>query len=217
MERLANSSDADTRYYWGLAFSTFECPNWIARWFLYHVFRYRDGRNRGGSKTHNDQTKSPRNSKSSAHKHTRDKDNPAAERSSQQGNGALISGSEPSPCTHEYSSVECFTSTSGMWYMLNVLLLHRLARHVGSTLSLAFISTQRRMLLLRASNRVTYYTQPTTIVLACANVISVAEPYKEAAPPWKLQCRYLGNLGVQTTYFARQTCRMICTDLPSHR
>jgi len=46
MEHLAQSGDAVTNYYWSLASSTNGCPNWIARWFLYHKFRYRDGRNK---------------------------------------------------------------------------------------------------------------------------------------------------------------------------
>ncbi|EPE32233.1 hypothetical protein GLAREA_07366 [Glarea lozoyensis ATCC 20868] len=44
--RIAQSGDAHTSYYWNLAEPTEDCPNWIARWFLYHKFRYRDGRNR---------------------------------------------------------------------------------------------------------------------------------------------------------------------------
>ncbi|TVY27206.1 hypothetical protein LHYA1_G004665 [Lachnellula hyalina] len=47
MKLIAKSGDAQTSYYWNLAGSSpDECPNWIARWFLYHKFRYRDGRNR---------------------------------------------------------------------------------------------------------------------------------------------------------------------------
>lgn len=44
--RIAESGDAHTSYYWNLAVPTEECHNWIARWFLYHKFRYRDGRNK---------------------------------------------------------------------------------------------------------------------------------------------------------------------------
>jgi hypothetical protein len=46
---LARSDDARTAPYWQLAneSSSDGCPNWIARWFLYHKFRYRDGRNKG--------------------------------------------------------------------------------------------------------------------------------------------------------------------------
>ncbi|RDW57013.1 hypothetical protein BP6252_13931 [Coleophoma cylindrospora] len=44
--RLSNSGDPHTSYYWMLAIPTEDCLNWIARWFLYHKFRYRDGRNR---------------------------------------------------------------------------------------------------------------------------------------------------------------------------
>lgn len=45
MDRTAQSGDAQTSYYWNLATpGAGDCPNWIARWFLYHKFRYRDGR-----------------------------------------------------------------------------------------------------------------------------------------------------------------------------
>jgi len=47
MEHIAKSGNPHTSYYWNLAGPTDDgCPNWIARWFLYHKFRYRDGRNR---------------------------------------------------------------------------------------------------------------------------------------------------------------------------
>jgi len=46
MLRLAKSENVYTSYYWVLAAPKEGCPNWIARWFLYHVFRYRDGRNK---------------------------------------------------------------------------------------------------------------------------------------------------------------------------
>lgn len=49
-ERIAQSGDAHTSYYWNLAAPTEDCSNWIARWFLYHKFRYRDGRNRNSAK-----------------------------------------------------------------------------------------------------------------------------------------------------------------------
>lgn len=49
MERLAQSRNPETLQYWALAESTEDSPNWIAKWFLYHMFRYRDGRNRGGN------------------------------------------------------------------------------------------------------------------------------------------------------------------------
>lgn len=51
MELIARSGDAHTSYYWNLAVPTNDCPNWIARWFLYHKFRYRDGRNRNPVKS----------------------------------------------------------------------------------------------------------------------------------------------------------------------
>lgn len=49
MIRLAQSGDAHTSAYWAMGNERTAdgCPNWIARWFLYHKFRYRDGRNRG--------------------------------------------------------------------------------------------------------------------------------------------------------------------------
>jgi hypothetical protein len=49
MKYLAEAGSAETRQYWELADESNSdgCPNWIARWFLYHKFRYRDGRNRG--------------------------------------------------------------------------------------------------------------------------------------------------------------------------
>jgi hypothetical protein len=51
MRRIAGSGDEHTSYYWRLSGpETKECPNWIARWFLYHKFRYRDGRNRSSVK-----------------------------------------------------------------------------------------------------------------------------------------------------------------------
>jgi len=56
MNSIAHGGDQYTSYYWNLATPTVSCPNWVARWFLYHKFRYRDGRNRnptrddGGSK-----------------------------------------------------------------------------------------------------------------------------------------------------------------------
>jgi len=46
MRLIAAGGTPHTSYYWNLAAETDDCPNWIARWFLYHKFRYRDGRNR---------------------------------------------------------------------------------------------------------------------------------------------------------------------------
>jgi hypothetical protein len=46
MKEIASRGDADTACFWELAEPTDKCPNWIAQWFLYHKFRYRDGRNR---------------------------------------------------------------------------------------------------------------------------------------------------------------------------
>jgi hypothetical protein len=50
MRRIAHSGNPHTQWYWDLAVKTSDCPNWIARWFLYHKFRYRDGRNRNPAK-----------------------------------------------------------------------------------------------------------------------------------------------------------------------
>jgi len=47
---IAQNGSDHTSYYWNLATPTTDCPNWIARWFLYHKFRYRDGRNRNAGK-----------------------------------------------------------------------------------------------------------------------------------------------------------------------
>ncbi|KAH8591580.1 hypothetical protein B0O99DRAFT_266889 [Bisporella sp. PMI_857] len=44
MYYISQSSNPETAYYWNLAVPTENCPNWIARWFLYHKFRYRDRR-----------------------------------------------------------------------------------------------------------------------------------------------------------------------------
>ncbi|TEY85217.1 hypothetical protein BOTCAL_0015g00040 [Botryotinia calthae] len=46
MKLIVQNGTDQTTYYWNLAKPTLGCPNWIARWFLYHKFRYRDGRNR---------------------------------------------------------------------------------------------------------------------------------------------------------------------------
>lgn len=50
MINIAASGDIDTSYIWSLAEPTDHCPNWIARWFLYHKFRYRDGRNKNATR-----------------------------------------------------------------------------------------------------------------------------------------------------------------------
>lgn len=63
MERISNGGDQHTSYYWNLAKPTEDCPNWIARWFLYHKFRYRDGRNRNAARG-----ESSRSSGKSGHK-----------------------------------------------------------------------------------------------------------------------------------------------------
>jgi hypothetical protein len=43
---IARNGTELTSYYWNLAGPTEDCSNWLAKWFLYHKFRYRDGRNR---------------------------------------------------------------------------------------------------------------------------------------------------------------------------
>ena len=43
---LARSRDSRTAPYWELGNSSTSDSNWIAIWFIYHKFRYRDGRNR---------------------------------------------------------------------------------------------------------------------------------------------------------------------------
>ncbi|KAH8819940.1 hypothetical protein F5884DRAFT_661813 [Xylogone sp. PMI_703] len=55
--RIAQGGNEYTSYYWNLATPTPDCPNWIARWFLYHKFRYRDGRNKGKSERNKEKKK----------------------------------------------------------------------------------------------------------------------------------------------------------------
>lgn len=55
MAMIAQRGDQYTAYYWDLGVSRGNNPNWVAKWFLYHKFRYRDGRNRtqkAGDKRH---------------------------------------------------------------------------------------------------------------------------------------------------------------------
>jgi hypothetical protein len=76
MMLIAQSGNNQTKYYWDLAAPTPDCPNWIARWFLYHKFRYRDGRNRnpakssGSSKHHNSHAHGHGHGSNSRHRHT---------------------------------------------------------------------------------------------------------------------------------------------------
>ncbi|KAF8856721.1 hypothetical protein BDZ45DRAFT_705581 [Acephala macrosclerotiorum] len=73
MTAIAKGGDQYTSYYWRLAGPTGGgCPNWIARWFLYHKFRYRDGRNRthtkgSEEKKRHHESKSGRHHKSRGH------------------------------------------------------------------------------------------------------------------------------------------------------
>ncbi|KAL2070016.1 hypothetical protein VTL71DRAFT_14696 [Oculimacula yallundae] len=46
MTMIAQGGDQYTTYYWDLGSTSGNTPNWVAKWFLYHKFRYRDGRNR---------------------------------------------------------------------------------------------------------------------------------------------------------------------------
>lgn len=45
LTQLVETGCSRTAPYWQLANGS-ESPKWIARWFLYHKFRYRDGRNK---------------------------------------------------------------------------------------------------------------------------------------------------------------------------
>ncbi|KAK0120369.1 hypothetical protein ONS95_011772 [Cadophora gregata] len=66
IEMIAQRGDQYTAYYWNLGESWGNSPNWVAKWFLYHKFRYRDGRNRAqksGQKNHD------KHGSSSKHKH----------------------------------------------------------------------------------------------------------------------------------------------------
>ncbi|CZS96188.1 hypothetical protein WAI453_009797 [Rhynchosporium graminicola] len=55
MAIIARGGNQYTEYYWNLGAGSGNNPNWVAKWFLYHKFRYRDGRNRSqksGEKHH---------------------------------------------------------------------------------------------------------------------------------------------------------------------
>ncbi|KAF7863990.1 hypothetical protein EAF04_006955 [Stromatinia cepivora] len=67
MRLIVQNGTDQTAYYWSLARPTSDCPNWIARWFLYHKFRYRDGRNRNIKADSRDAV--PYNSATSSHHH----------------------------------------------------------------------------------------------------------------------------------------------------
>ena len=69
--QLANSTDARTAPYWQMGATYSNDNNWIAVWFLYHKFRYRDGRNRAkdskkGTTTHQKSGSDGKKSKSSS-------------------------------------------------------------------------------------------------------------------------------------------------------
>jgi hypothetical protein len=74
MREIAQGGDQYTGYYWRLALPTEDCPNWIARWFLYHKFRYRDGRNRTHQKT-SEERRPHHESKSGKHHKSRNHQN----------------------------------------------------------------------------------------------------------------------------------------------
>jgi hypothetical protein len=67
---IARNGTEHTSYYWNLAGPTEDCSNWLATWFLYHKFRYRDGRNRNAVKDEGSYSHSSI-SKHSHHKHSR--------------------------------------------------------------------------------------------------------------------------------------------------
>lgn len=46
MALIVQSTNPSTQHYWNLALPQKDCDNWLARWFLYHKCRHRDGRNR---------------------------------------------------------------------------------------------------------------------------------------------------------------------------
>jgi hypothetical protein len=50
---LAQNGDASIQSYWQRASPVIACPKWIARWFLYHMFRHRDHRQRVKDKVQN--------------------------------------------------------------------------------------------------------------------------------------------------------------------
>jgi hypothetical protein len=65
MRLIAQGGTPHTSYYWRIGDSPSE-ENWVARWFLYHKFRYRDGRNKNSVKGA-DEKKSNRGSKQTHH------------------------------------------------------------------------------------------------------------------------------------------------------
>ncbi|PQE15883.1 hypothetical protein CJF31_00008478 [Rutstroemia sp. NJR-2017a BVV2] len=108
MYTIAQNGSDQTSYYWNLATPTNDCPNWIARWFLYHKFRYRDGRNRNAGKA---EAGSSRHHHSHHHhsSHRRPSHVAAAEHSSY------------SPASHYYSGTP---ASSGMCQTLSFLILN---------------------------------------------------------------------------------------------
>ncbi|KAH7346895.1 hypothetical protein BKA65DRAFT_382883, partial [Rhexocercosporidium sp. MPI-PUGE-AT-0058] len=65
MAMIVQGGGQYTEYFWKIGATEDNNPNWVAKWFLYHKFRYRDGRNRAqkcGEKHHDKHS-------SSKHKH----------------------------------------------------------------------------------------------------------------------------------------------------
>ena len=131
MQAIAQSGDEHTSYYWNLATPTDDCPNWIARWFLYHKFRYRDGRNRNASKT--DDTTPSHHHHSSRHLH-RGHSSPSAQDSS---------GYYPA-ATSNYPTG---SMTSGVYLVLSI----HTPLHISNT-SPSYNSTNPKMLMTRIIN-----------------------------------------------------------------
>ncbi|TVY47751.1 hypothetical protein LOCC1_G002735 [Lachnellula occidentalis] len=115
MKLIAESGNAQTSYYWNLAGpSPDECPNWIARWFLYHKFRYRDGRNRN-MPSNGDSGKSP--SQHSSHQRPHHQHSASASSSTSsayydtQAYGSMTSESSSSGYENDYGSYDTRTSS----------------------------------------------------------------------------------------------------------
>ncbi|EKD17742.1 uncharacterized protein L3040_008072 [Drepanopeziza brunnea f. sp. 'multigermtubi'] len=65
MKMIAGRGDQYTQYYWDLG-NAGKDENWIAKWFLYHKFRYRDGRNRAHQKLPNNHRHTDKHANSSS-------------------------------------------------------------------------------------------------------------------------------------------------------
>ncbi|TVY51463.1 hypothetical protein LCER1_G006770 [Lachnellula cervina] len=111
MKLISKSGDTQTSYYWNLAGpSPDECPNWIARWFLYHKFRYRDGRNRN-LPSNGDSGKGP-SQHSSHHQHSASASSSASSAYyGTQTHGSMTSESSSSSYENDYGSYDTRTSS----------------------------------------------------------------------------------------------------------